>query len=414
MERVLIVGNGYAGLAAAKTLSLETGVSVTIVSAEPCHAYVPHLLPELVAGKKEEGEIFLPRDREYEAMGIRFLPGAQVEKLSARNRSALLSTGETVPFDKALIATGAHPWVPENLKPLLARCGNVVALKRLADALALRKLLDRGAKRVVLIGAGRVGILVAEVLKERGVTVSLIEIGPQILTTMLQRDVAERLAPVLAERRHLRIHTGTHIEGFAIDGGNVREVKLSGGTTLPCDVAVIATGVEPNTAFAEGAFPAAEGLSVDNRMETAETGIYAAGDVVFFETVTGRKDVGQLAVNARTQGEVAARNISGLKAFCPPMFTGNVVKLDPVIAARIGDIDGTDHADFTVDNSFARATMSGKTVTGLQLIGDPESLRGLVPAVLKKFRPEEIADLLRGRTDLGLAPLLLSRGYAWA
>lgn len=414
MERVLIVGNGYAGLAAAKTLSPETGISVTMVSAEPCHAYIPHLLPEIVAGKKAEGEIFLPRDREYEAMGIRFRPGAPVEKLSARTRTAFLSTGEIVPFDKALIATGAAPWVPENLKPLLSECGNVVALKRLADALALRKFLDGGATRVVLIGAGRVGMLLAEALKDRGVAVSLVEIGPGILATMLQRDVAERLAPVLAQRRHLRIHTGTHIAGFGIDGGNVREVKLSDGTTLPCDIVVIATGVKPNTGFVEGNFPPAEGLSVDSRMETAEPGIYAAGDVVFFETVTGKREAGQLVVNARTQGDVAARNIAGHKAACPPMFTGNVVKLDPVIAARIGDIDGTDHADFTVDKSFARATMNGNTVTGFQLIGDPESLRGLVPAVLKKFRPVDIADLLAGRPDLGLAPLLLSRGYVWA
>jgi NADPH-dependent 2,4-dienoyl-CoA reductase/sulfur reductase-like enzyme len=414
MERVLIVGNGYAGLAAARILSAETALSVTMVSAENCPAYCPHLLPELVAGKKAEGDIFLPRDREYEAMGIRFLPGARIEKLSARARTALLSTGETVPFDKALIATGAQPQVPDNLKPLLAQCVNVVALKRLADALALRKFLDGGATRVVLIGAGRVGMLLAEALKDRGVAVSLVEIGPGILATMLQRDVAERLAPVLARRRHLRIHTGTQIAGFGIHGGNVRELKLSDGTTLPCDIVVIATGVEPNAGFVEGDFPPAEGLSVDSRMETAEPGIYAAGDVVFFETVTGKRDTGQLVVNARTQGEVAARNIAGRKAACPPMFTGNVVKLDPVIAARIGDIDGTDHADFTVDKSFARATMNGSMVTGFQLIGDPESLRGLVPAVLKKFRPGDIADLLAGRPDLGLAPLLLSRGYAWA
>jgi len=414
MERVLIVGNGYAGVAAAKVLASKAGLSVTMVSAEEVPAYCPHLLPEVSAGSKAEGDVFLPREKEYGAMGIRFLPGARVETLSARTRTALLSTGETLSFDKALIAAGAVPWIPENLRPLLSRCGNVIALKRLSDALKLRKFFDRGAKRLVLIGAGRVGMLLAEAMKDHGVAVSLVEIGPRILATMLQRDVAERLAPVLARRPHLEIRTGTRIEGFGIEGGEVREAKLSDGTTLPCDVVVIATGVTPNTGFMEGNFPAAEGLPVDNRMETAEPGIFAAGDAVFFETVTGKKDVGQLAINARMQGEVAAGNIAGRTAACPPMFTGNVVKLDPFVAARIGDIEGTDQADFTVNGSFARATLDGNTVTGFQLVGDPESLRGLVPAVLKKFRREDIADLLRGRSDLGLAPLLLSRGYAWA
>ncbi|HEY7528106.1 MAG TPA: FAD-dependent oxidoreductase [Candidatus Deferrimicrobiaceae bacterium] len=414
MERVLIVGNGYAGVQAARTLAREKALSVTVVSAEDCPAYVPHLLPELAAGRMETVDLFLPRGDANEATGIRFRPGARVKTLFPRNRAALLSNGETIAFDKALVATGASPWIPENLEPLLDRCRNVVALKRLADAVALREFLDRGAAAIVIIGAGRVGMLLAEALKDRGAAVDIVEIGPRILATMLQRDVAERLQPVLEERRHLNIHTGTRISAFGIDGGKVREVRLADGATLPCDVVVIATGVSPNTGFMEDALPAAGGLAVDNRMETAEPGIYAAGDVVFFETVTGRKEPGQLVVNARTQGEIAARNIAGHKVSCPPMFTGNVVKLDPVIAARIGDIEGTDHADFTVHRDFVRATRNGSAVTGLQMIGDPESLRGLVPAVLKKFRPEDLADLLRGRSDLGLAPLLLSRGYAWA
>ncbi|HZW37627.1 MAG TPA: FAD-dependent oxidoreductase [Candidatus Deferrimicrobiaceae bacterium] len=414
MERVLIVGNGYAGVQAARTLAQEKALSVTMVSAEDCPAYVPHLLPELAAGKMEAGDLFLPRGSEHEAMGLRFRPGARVKKLFARKRIALLSNEETVAFDKALVAAGASPWIPENLKPLLEQCGNVLALKRLADAIALRKFLDGGATNIVIIGAGRVGMLLAEALKDRGAAVAIVEIGTRILATMLQQDVAERLQPVLAERRHLKIHTGTQIARFGIDGGKVRKVQLADGATLPCDVVVIATGVVPNTGFMEDTRPAAGGLAVGNRMETAEPGIYAAGDVVFFETVTGRKEPGQLVVNARTQAEVAARNIAGHNVPCPPMFTGNVVKLDPVIAARIGDIDGTDHADFTVHRDFVRATLNGSTVTGLQMIGDPESLRGLVPAVLKKFRPEDLDDLFRGRSDLGLAPLLLSRGYAWA
>jgi NADPH-dependent 2,4-dienoyl-CoA reductase/sulfur reductase-like enzyme len=177
---------------------------------------------------------------------------------------------------------------------------------------------------------------------------------------------------------------------------------------------VIATGVEPNIEFLAGGIGDSEGIPVAPTMETREPGIFAAGDVVRFETITGRKDVGQLVVNARAQGEVAAKNIAGNKTVCPPSFIGNIVKLDPVIAARIGDIDGSDHADFTAGRSFARATLEGQAVIGLQLVGDPEDMRGLVPAVLKKFSPGELGMLLNGRLDLGLAPLLASRSLSWA
>jgi NAD(P)H-nitrite reductase large subunit len=383
-------------------------------SAEKCPAYVPHLLPELVAGKKEAADLSLSSGGEYAEMKVDFRAGAQVETLSAEKRTALLSTGDTVSFDKALIAAGAIPYVPRELEGLLARCGNVLLMKRLLDALLLRKLLIQGASRIIIVGAGRVGMLLAEALKDRGVSVSVVEIGPEILATMLQADVAARLHPILRERRHLRIHTGSRIESVAVDAGAAREVRLSDGTLLPCDAVVIVTGVAPNTGFMENGPAYGEGLAVDHLMETATSGIYAAGDVVRFETITGRCDVGQLAQNARLQGEVAARNIAGEKSLCPPSFIGNVVKLDPVIAARIGDIDGTDQADFRVGRSFARVTFTGRAVTGVQLIGNPEDIRGLAPAVLKKFPREDIRDLLQGRLDLGLAPLLAAKSYSWA
>ena len=108
----------------------------------------------------------------------------------------------------------------------------------------------------------------------------------------------------------------------------------------------------------------------------------------------------------------------GLLFFVSQVYAGvylkTVVKMDPVIAARIGDIDGTGQADFRAGKSFARVTFSGETVVGIQLVGDPEDVRGLAPAVLKKFSRGEIGDLLRGRLDLGLAPLLAARSATWA
>jgi NAD(P)H-nitrite reductase large subunit len=414
MERVLIVGNGYAGLRAARTLAREKGISVTIVSAEDSPAYCPHLLPELAAGRMRPSELHLLDSVDYASLGGSFRPGERIEKLFPGKRSALLESGETIEFDKALIATGAKVWIPESLKWVFARCGNVIAMKRMDDALALRKLMEAGGSRIAIVGAGRVGMLLAEALKDSGVSVSVIEIGPRILATMLQEDVAAKLNPVLATRRHLELHTGAHIADVQEDGGLAREIRLADGTSIPCDAVVIATGVEPNVDILSDGDRFSGGIPVTPSMETREPGIFAAGDVVRFETITGRNEVGQLAANARTQGEVAAKNIAGKKAVCPPSFIGNIVKLDPVIAARIGDVDGSDQADFKAGRSFARATLDGQAVIGIQVVGDPEDMRGLVPAVLKKFPAGDLGLLLQGRLDLGLAPLLASRSLPWA
>lgn len=414
MERVLIAGNGYAGVAAAKELSREGDFSVTLVTAEPCAAYVPHLLPELAAGRKEAADLLLLDPGAYGQLGIRLVSGAGVESLSAGKRQAVLSNGETLAFDKALIATGASAWVPEALRGILARCRNVLTMKRLIDALLLRKLLAEGASRIVIVGAGRVGVLLAEALKDSEVRVDIVEIGPSILATMLQPEVAAKLGPALAERRRLTLRTGVHIVSVAEDERSAREMRLSDGTVLPCDAVVIATGVVPNAGFLTDLAADPMGIAVDPGMRTGAPGIFAAGDVVRFPTITGREEPGQLAINARAQGEVAARNIAGGSAACPPSFVGNIVKLDPLVAARIGDVEGSDHADVVSEGGFVRVTLEGGTVTGLQFVGDPEGMRGLVPAVLKRFGREEVRDLLAGRLDLGFAPLLAARGYSWA
>ncbi len=418
MERVLIVGNGYAGLAAARALAREGGFAVTVASAHQHPACCLHLLPELAAGRKAPAELHLADPREYDELGVVFRGGARVARLLARDRKALLSTGEELSFDRALVATGARTSIPGIFATPAAECANVVSLRGLDEGVALRTMIERGARNVVIAGAGRIGVLLAEALKESDVAVTLIDVAPQILATMLEPSVAALLRPELDARGNTRILPGRPVDRVDARGGRVREVGLSDGTRIPCDVLVVATGVTLNREILEGVPSSPDGIPVNPRMETGAPGIYAAGDVVAFETIAGRTEPGQLILNARMQAEVAARNIAGGNAVCPPSFTGNVVKIGRLTGARVGDIDGTSFADFPVGNSFLRLTLSGGTsagrqaVTGLQFVGLAEDLRGLVPAVLKKFDAAELSARI-GETGLGVVPLLAARSVLW-
>ncbi|MGE5284889.1 MAG: NAD(P)/FAD-dependent oxidoreductase, partial [Actinomycetota bacterium] len=379
MERVLIVGNGYAGARAAEVLGALGGFEVLHVSDEAYPAYCRHLLPGLTAGERAQEDLYLPSVN-GDGRGAGARSGIAVSRLFPDRKKALLSNGEEISFDQALIATGARVFVPENLRHIFGRCGNVIAMRQMKEALSLRRILEGGKRQVVIIGAGRIGVLLAEALKQAGARIYLVDIAQEILPTMLHGDVAARLRPHLEAGDALSVLAGRSVAGAEIDGETIRSLRLSDGTVLSCDAVVLATGVVPNTAFLEGeGRDFADGIPVDERMETEAPGIYAAGDVIRFRTATGKTAPGQLILNARLQAEVSARNIAGERATCPPLFVGNVVKIGPVIGAVAGEVDGTDGEDRRVGDSFLRVTVEDGAMTGFQFVGLPEDLRGLVP-----------------------------------
>jgi len=413
MERVLIVGNGYAGARAAEVLDALGGFEVLHASDEAYPAYCRHLLPGLAAGERAPEDLYLP-SLNGNGRGAGARSGIGVSRLFPKARRALLSNGEEVSFDHALIATGARVFVPEKLRHIFGRCGNVVAMRQMREALSLRRILERGNRRVAIIGAGRIGVLLAEALKRAGASISLIDIAPEILPTMLDGGVALLLRPHLEAGGGLSVFAGRSVAGAEMEGETVRVLHLSDGTVVPCDAVVLATGVVPNTEFLEGEGPdRTGGLPVDARMETSAPGIYAAGDVIRFQTVTGKPAPGQLILNARLQAEVAARNIAGERATCPPLFIGNVVKIGPVIGAVAGEVDGTGTEDHRIGDSFLRVTLEEGGMTGFQFVGLPEDLRGLVPGVLKRFEATWVRQALASSGGLGFSSRLLAGAGAW-
>jgi NADPH-dependent 2,4-dienoyl-CoA reductase/sulfur reductase-like enzyme len=383
------------------------------ISDEAYPAYCRHLLPGLASGERVPEDLFLPPGT-GNGRGAGARSGIAVSRLFPKTRRAHLSNGEEVSFDHALIATGARVFVPEKLRHIFGRCVNVIAMRQMKDALSLRRILEGGKRQVAIIGAGRIGVLLAEALKRAGACISLVDIAPEILPTMLHGDVAARLRPHLEAEGDLSVLAGRFVASAEMEGETVRAVHLSDGTVVPCDAVVLATGVVPNTEFLEGeGRDLADGIPVDDRMETSTPGIYAAGDVIRFRTVTGKTAPGQLILNARLQASVAARNIAGDRAMCPPLFIGNVVKIGPVIGAVAGDVDGTGTEDYRVGDSFLRVTLEGGGMTGFQFVGLPEDLRGLVPGVLKRFDAAWVRQALAASGGPGFSPRVLAGEGAW-
>ena len=308
MSAFVIVGAGMAGGKAAETLR-EEGFDgrVVLIGAEPERPYErPPLSKDYLRGESERAGVYLQDDPSwYEQHEVQLRTSASVESLDVGERAVLLEGGEHIDYDALLLATGAEP---KRLAVPGADLEGVHVLRTLDDCDALRGVLDRGG-RLVVVGAGWIGCEVAASARQRGMEVAVIE--PQ--SVPLERVLGSELGAFYRDV-HLDhgvvMRLGTGVE--AIEGaGRVERVRASDGTMLEADAVLIGVGVAPRTALAEGVLDVDDGILVDAGLRTSVEGVFAAGDVANHDhPLLGRLRVEHWA-NALEQGPAAARAMLG-------------------------------------------------------------------------------------------------------
>ena len=222
-----------------------------------------------------------------------------------------LDGGETLPWDRLLIATGAEP---RRLPVPGGDLDGVLALRTIRDSDRLREVARSGG-RLVVIGAGWIGCEAAASARELGAEVTVIERADVPLQAVMGRTVGGIYADL--HREHgVELLTGAKLE--AIEGdGRAERVRLAGGRTIDCAAVLVGVGVAPRTALAESAGLAVDnGILVDAMLETGAPGVFAAGDVAnalhpFYD---GRRVRVEHWANALNQGPAAARNMLGAGA----------------------------------------------------------------------------------------------------
>lgn len=307
--RHVIVGNGPAGVAAARTLrQIAPADEVVVLSEEAQPFYSKVLTSYVVGGKVSYENMLLATEEEFERLGIKLMTGKQVVRIDPAAKTLTVSSGERVGYDRLLIAAGASPAIP----PVDgARLPGVFTLWTHDDTVALRAWI-RDGQRAVIVGAGLVGLKAAEAFLLRGLSVTVVELLDRVLPQVLLKEDAALVEKAL-KAKGLAVRTGTAVGQIAGDG-KVEWVILTDGTALPCDVVVIATGVRPNLAATKAAgVSVGRGILVDDFMRTTMPGIYAAGDVAEgWDVARGRPLPNPTWGNASEQGRVAAYNMAGL------------------------------------------------------------------------------------------------------
>ncbi|MDD3050855.1 MAG: FAD-dependent oxidoreductase [Candidatus Cloacimonetes bacterium] len=238
-------------------------------------------------------------------------------------------TGEkgAAEYDKLILATGATPRRPP--VPGIELKG-ITTLQSLPDADYLRKIRDEGKiKKAVVIGGGLIGIETCEALHLAGIEITIVELLPQLLT-FLDQQMARLVEKYVQSKANVILQNG--VSAFIGENGQLTAVKLQNGTEIPCDLAVIAIGVVPNTKLAKEAgldIGKTGGILVNDYMQTSDPDIYAGGDCIEAVNIISKKPVhapyGDLA---NLQGRIAGENvIAGNTAKFPGTIQTGICKV---------------------------------------------------------------------------------------
>lgn len=284
-QPVIIVGAGHAGGAAAVALR-QAGCAgpIILIGDEPHPPYQrPPLSKAWLKGDAAEDALALKGDEWYGANSVELRVGQSVVALDPAARAITLSDGSTLTYGALILATGARarplPGASEPLaKPLAKPLAGLLTLRNRADADALKQRLGPG-QRLVIIGAGYVGLEVAASALAAGGAVTVLEREPRVLARVASPEMSDFFSRVHTERG-VDLRTGVAVDAIESRDGAVTGVRLGNGETIACNAVLVGIGAIPNVELAAAAgITCDDGIIVDAEARTSDPHIYAIGDV---------------------------------------------------------------------------------------------------------------------------------------
>lgn len=340
--KVLVIGGVAAGTKTAAKLKREDrSAEVTVITKSREISYAGCGLPYYVGGDiEEESELIVNTPEKFAALtGVEVLTEKEAVAVKPGEKTVVVRDGKTgaeenYTYDKLVISTGASPAVP----PIEGVClPGVFTMRTPEDAVRMREYVDgNGIRKAVVVGAGFIGLEVAENLMKKGVTVTVIDFASQILPNILDPEMAGYVKKHLL-KQGIRVITGTKAEEITGDD-KVTGIKTTAGV-ISCGLVVMAAGIRPNTAFLEGSgIEMNKGtIVVDKKMQTNVPDIYAAGDCVqVTNRITGGAQWSPMGSSANMEGRTLAQILNGADKEYPGVLGTGVVKLPGINCGRTG------------------------------------------------------------------------------
>ena len=343
-RNIVIIGGGACGpKTAARARRLDSSAQITMVQDEELISYAGCGLPYYISNVIKSRNALLVRDAAAfkRISNVDVLSGTRVESIDrAVHKVNLieLAAGKkySLNYDKLVIATGSNPLVPSikgiNLK-------GVHVLKRVPDADEIRTLIDESVtKKAVIVGAGLIGVEMAEALAARGLDVTMIEALDKVLPGILDEEISDLLANHI-KSKGITLKLGQKVVEFAGEAEKVSRT-ITDKQSVEGDVVIFAIGVRPNSKLAKEAGleigPFGD-IAVNEYLQTSDPDIYAGGDCVAnVNMITGKKSFVPMGSTANKHGHVIAANITGGTEMFPGIVSTACVKVFDFNVGRVG------------------------------------------------------------------------------
>lgn len=379
MNDYIIIGNGVAAVGCIEGIrSTDPDGSITVISKETHPVYCRPLISYYLEGKTDLDRIPYRDADFYEKNGCRVLYGTTAAHIDPAKQTVTTDDGTVLPYTSVCMATGSTPFVP----PIagLDTVPDKFSFMTLDDALALEQATQT-PRRVLIVGAGLIGLKCAEGLHGRAESITVCDLADHVLPSILDADSASILQAHL-ERNGIRFMLSDTAERF--DG---HTALMRSGETVGFDVLVLAVGVRANTAIAkEAGCETNRGVLVGDGMETSVRGVYAAGDCTEgTDASCGQKRVLAILPNAYMQGCTAGVNMAGGTAVFDNAIPMNAIGFFGLHTMTAGTYEGELYEEKT-ETSCKRLYTEDDLLKGFILIGDT-TRAGLYTSLIRNRTP---------------------------
>ena len=390
VRRVIVVGNGVAGVTAAVELrELSSSLDITVLGDEPYDFYNRMIINQVMTEELAIRQLYLMPNDWAETRRIQYRRGVAASWINTDHREVVTQDGEALPYDRLILATGARPFMPDIGGLDL---GGSFVMRTIDDAVQVQQhIRRRRCRTAVVIGGGLLGLETAFSLTQLGVRVFVLDLASWPLSRQLDRAAGALVWQMMSD---LGIKILPQVEARRVLGERwVEAVELSNGQTLSADVCLVTAGIRPNVALAQSAgLLVRRGVIVDARMRTSDPRIFAAGDVAeYSDRILG------LWPAATEQARVAVQNLLGNDYIYPgttPPTRLKVAGIEMLSAGELGAAQDNGH-DVRIDDGAARQyrrlSLVGGRVRGAILIGHVDLAEPVAAAVERQL---EVGHLL--------------------